>query len=148
MAAAVRPVATGRPGTQVIPDGWAAAHGAAVAGTMTATVDLRLPGSTTEWSEEQQQTVSAPLAPYGTDVPARIQAVTSGATAVEAAGETLTVRGYLIGMPSTVTTIAPEHLVRVKTCDDASLVGRDLSVTDVLRGSLIWERDVFAALND
>lgn len=135
------------PNSRVIPDGWAAHHRPTAQGAMTATVALRLPGTTNEWDPELQQTVPTPHPPYATDQPARIQAVTSQATAEDAAGETVYVRGYLVGLPIVVTP-TPGDVVTVTVCDDATLIGRDLAIVDVLRGSLLFERDIFCTLND
>lgn len=149
MAVPVRPVASGRPGTRVIPDGWGAAHAVPVAGTRRATVSLRHPGGTPAWNETTQQTETVPFAPYAADQLARIQAVTNRAGGpVEAAGETVYVRGYLVALPVTVVDAKPGDLITVDACTDPTLVGRVLTVVDVLRGSEVWERDLFCTLND
>lgn len=146
MAAAVRPVATGRPGTEVIPTGWAAGHQAAADGTKTARVALRLPGTTSRWDEASQSTVTEPYAPYASDVPARVQALANDARVITAAEQTVTVTGYLIAVPAD---LAPQrgHIVTVSGSGDPLLDGRELKVDDVVRGSLRFERDLYCSLS-
>lgn len=145
---------TGRPGTVVIPPGWQAAHGAIVARTMTATVDLHKPGATTStWNPDTRRTEYTAADAYATDQKARIQAQTSRAVqpGEEQAEEALQVTGYLITL--TLDRTAAEEptvgdLVTVKTSDDPLLTGRTLRIHDVVHGSLRFERDVFATLVD
>lgn len=146
MAAAVRPPAAGRPGTEVIPSGWAAGHRGAAEGGMTATVALRQPGTTTSWDEANQRTVSTPLAPYATAVPARIQALTNDAKAVDAAEQQITIADYLVAVPLALDP-AVGDLIQVTASGDPTLDGRDLTVVDVVRGSLRLERDLFCTLS-
>ncbi|GAB2762061.1 DUF6093 family protein [Nocardioides pakistanensis] len=142
----MRPPATGRPGTEVIPTGWATGHGTAADGSKTATVTLRQPGTTTSWDEANQRTVSTPLAPYATDVPARIQALTNDARTVDAAEQQVTVAGYLVAVPLALDP-AVGDLIQVTSSGDPTLDGRDLTVVDVVRGSLRLERDLFCTLS-
>lgn len=144
MAAAVRPVAGGRPGTEVVPTGWEAAHAAPAAGTMTATVEIRQPGGTQEWDDASESTVTVPFAPYAT-VAARVQALTNDAQVVDAAEQSVTVSGYLVTVPAD-TSPARGHLVTVTATNDPLLEGRELRVTDVVLGSLRFERDLFCDL--
>lgn len=138
----------------MIPAGWAASLRPVAAGTMTATVQVRHPGTTTVFDPETQQTVVTPLPPYATDIPARVLAVTSMEHTVDAAGDTVHVRGYLITVPVDFDTadpdggVAEEDLVEVTATDDPALVGRTLAVNDLIRGSNVVERDLFATLNN
>lgn len=150
----VRPQqALGRTGTPVIPAGWQAAHGAVVAKTLTATVALRHPGVTKTWNSTSRRTEYTGGAPYATAQPARIQAQTSRAVqpGEESAEETLQVAGYLVTLTLDRTADKePEvgDLVDVTASDDPLLTGRALRIHDVVRGSLRFERDLFATLVD
>lgn len=123
-----------------------------VAKTMTATVNLRKPGTTKAFAD--RRTTYTPLAPYATGQAARIQAQTSRAVQPgqeEQAEETLQVSGYLV----TLTFVrdvdqepATGDLIDVTDSDDPLLTGRTLKITDITRGSLRFERDVFCTLVD
>ena len=148
----MRPVSNGRPGTAVIPTGWAASLRPAAVGTMTATVSVRHKGSTTVF--DGTQTVTTPLPSYAADVPARVLAVTTKEHTVVAAGDPVHVRGYLVTVPVAFDNadaaggVAEEDLVTVTACDDWALVGKTLRVDDLIRGSDVVERDLFCTLND
>jgi hypothetical protein len=144
--------ALGRPGTPVIPPGWQQAHGAVAAKTMTATVDLRKPGSTTGFAD--RRTTYTPNAPYATDQAARVQAQTSRAVQPGEelqAEEGLQVAGYLVTLTlarDVTEEPATGDLVDVTASDDPLLTGRTLKVSDIARGSLRFERDLFCTLVD
>lgn len=135
----MRPAATGRPGTRVIPDGWADAHQTALAGTRTATVALR-----------HARTTRDPAAPYAAGIPARIQALLAGGKTAEVASDTVSVRGYLVTLPldQTAAAVKAGDLIDVTTADDPQLTGMTLHVQDVVRGSLLFERDIFCTLDN
>lgn len=143
--------ALGRPGTPVIPPGWQQAHGAVAAKTMTAVVNLRKPGSTTGFAD--RRTTYTPNTPYATGQAARVQAQTSRAVQAgeEQAEETLQVAGYLVTLTLDRTVEhepATGDLVDVTASDDPLLTGRSLKISDVVRGSLRFERDAFCTLVD
>lgn len=141
----MRPVGQGRGGTETIPD--LVSQYPPVAATMTAVVSLRGPGVTKTWDATSGQTEYTPAASYWTGR-ARIQALTGADRAAGATGDKVYVRGYLITVPVTVTTVTPSHIVTVTACTDTTLVGRDLTVDGVARGSLLVERDLFCTLSD
>lgn len=144
----MRPVATGRPGTEVIPTGWAAAHQTPVEGTMTAArCSLRRPGTTTAWDEASQSTVTTPLPPYAADVPCRVQALNTAASDVQTAEQTITVAGYLVAVPADVAGVEVNDLVDITLSDDPDLTGAALQVDSVARGSHRFERDLFCTLS-
>lgn len=145
--------ALGRPGTPVIPADWQQAHGAVAAKTMTATVNLRHPGSTKTFNTTTRRSEFTPLAPYATAQAARVQAQTSRAVQAgqEAAEETLQVAGYLVTLTLDRTTDQEPSvgdLVDVTASGDPLLTGRSLKIHDVVRGSLRFERDLFCTLVD
>lgn len=139
----------GRPGTPVIPADWQESHAPVAQGTMTATVSLRKPGSTTVFDEATGQTEYTPLTPYATAQPARIQAYRATAIdrAKDVADETVRVTGYLVSVPWDN---APDEgdIVDVTASKDGDLAGRSLVVIDVVRGSLRFTRDLFCTLHD
>jgi hypothetical protein len=145
----------GRPGTAVIPDGWAASHAPVVEKLMLeATVSIRQAGSSgTHWDEDAGATVPTPYAPFASDVPARILALAEATNAVgaDAVDQQVRVIGYRLALPRATadTRLVPGVLIDVTTCTgDPLLVGRQMTVTDVVRGTHIFEREVFALLND
>lgn len=144
----MRPVATGRPGTSVIPTGWAEAHQPVVEGTMTATVTLREPGGTQGPFDETTGTYPlVPHPPYAT-VPCRVQAVHTMARRINVAEDVLTVVGYLVTIPAALTGVRPGHLAAVTDSSDPDLDGLVLNVDDVVLGSLRFERDLFCSLHE
>lgn len=152
----VRPQrAYGRPGTAVIPPDWGASHAPVAAGTMTARVSLHHTGGTItyQWSDAEQRNVPTLPAAYATDVPARLQAnrETSRGDDAVSAEESIKVSGYLISLPldgDGVDEIAVGDTIAVTTSDDPELEQITLRVVDIVRGSLRFERDVFASVND
>lgn len=142
----MRPVAPGRPGTEVIPTGWAAQHAAVVERTMVdAEVSLSDPSApvVTGFDESTQQTTRVSAPPYWTGG-ARIQVLNQQGRQVVAAEDPETVASYLVVVPSSV--VAGEgHLVRVTESDDPALTGQHLQVITVARGSHRWETDLFCS---
>jgi hypothetical protein len=144
----MRPVGKGRPGTQVIPTGWEAAHTPAVEGTMTAHVALREPGGIQGPFDETTGTYPVvPHPPYAT-MPARIQAVHNMARRTNVADDVLTIAGYLVTIPAALTGVRPGHLAAVVDSGDPDLDGQVLHVDDVVYGSLRFERDLFCSLHE
>lgn len=143
--------AYGRPRSNpVIPAAWETDHAPVAQATMTATVNLRKPGaSSTSFNVATQQTVPVPFAPYASGQPARFQAYRATAIdrAREVAEDTVRVTGYLVALPLQLNPDEGDQ-IDVTACSDADLVGRTLTVVDLVRGSLRFERDVFAMVND
>ncbi len=165
----------GRPGTRVIPDRWNTDHAPVAAATMRALVSLRHDaGATTKTytpydpanPDNTGRTTYDAASPYATDVPARIQGLremtTRGNQAT--AEESLRVSGYLVTLPlddlvdPTSPTDEPQRgsliatgdIVTVIKCADPLLLlpGTELHVTDIVRGTERWERDLFCELVD
>lgn len=57
-------------------------------------------------------------------------------------GEEISNHDYLVTVPASVVSVEIGHVVKVTAAVDASLVGRVLQITDVQRGTEIWERDL------
>lgn len=132
---------------QVIPADWAAAHRPVAEGTMRGRVALRVAGTRQVWSDADDQNIAVPLAPYATDVPARVQALAGQARVIQLADDTEVIADYLVVIPA-ARVVAGGHLVDVTACDDPDLLGRTLRVEKAVRGTELFERDLFCTLDD
>lgn len=141
------------PNTRVIPAGWSAHHRPVVADTWTATVTLRRPGYQAGSDDFDPVTGTRTGTPHpvhftGT---ARIQVQPILGGEDVAGDQEITTYGYLVAVDlATSGGTQVGDLVDVTAVDDngdASLVGRTLTVTGVGRGSLVWERDLYAIDN-
>lgn len=140
----------GRPGTAVLPAGWGASHAPVLEQTRTATISLATGGTTTgEWNPETES-YDAPGAAtaYASSVPASIMPDRStGDPRVEAAGETLEVFDYLVGIAHDQNTVREGHIATVTACEgDPELVGRQLRVERADFGSDRFERVLHCSL--
>lgn len=131
-----------RPNTRVIPAGWVEHHRPVIEATFTARIRLRNPADD-EQGEFDEETGTRPVvhaAPYY-DGPCRIQQQKQ--PQVGSTGEQpVTTHDYLVPVPIEVNAELG-HIGQVVECPaDPTLVGRYLKVTDVMRGSLAWERDL------
>jgi len=134
------------PGSRVIPAGWVEHHRPVAEATLVgAKIRLRDPAGDTQ-GEFDDTTGTYPVVtatPYY-DGNCRVQQQKQPQVGTTGA-QRITTHDYLIAIPATVTTAAVGHVGEVYECAaDPSLVGRALKVTDVLRGSLVWERDLIA----
>lgn len=130
----------------VIPSGWSAHHRAVTEGAMTATVEARRPGGTEgAMNPATGERTVTPFAPHYTGK-ARIQIVPMFGGDTETAGQQVTTAGYLVTVKLAGSDgWKVDDLVKVTAVDangDPTLVGRELTVTVVARGSLAWERDL------
>lgn len=140
----------GRPGSTVIPGGWAAGMAPVADATRTCPAKLRHPGTTESWNNTTEQMDHEPLAAYWEGA-ARIQALQTGRDDQETAGDLLHVAGYLVTVPLAGTTaVKPGDLLDIAAsyADDPALAGRTLRVEDVVRGSLEVERALYCTLTD
>lgn len=145
--------AQGRPGTQVIPAQWQESHGVVAAKTMTICVNLRHPGTTMAYDNSVGHSVPTPETPYATNLPARVQAHRETAQNDEktSAEESQRVTGYLVTLPlsADLTGLAAGDLIDFPPdCPDQALASHNLRIVEIVRGSLRFERDVFAVLNE
>jgi hypothetical protein len=138
---------TGSGRRQVIPADWEASHRVVAEGAMRGRVALREPGTTQEWSDEDEAMVATPLPAYATDVPARIQALAGQARVVQLAGDEEVIADYLVTIPA-ARVVAGGQLVDVTTSDDPDLTGRTLRVETAVRGTERFQRDLFCTLDD
>lgn len=136
------------PNTRVIPTGWSAHHRPVVEGTWTGTCTIRRPGVVKgDFDEETLTYESTPHDPHYTGkCRVQVQPIFSGDR--EAAGQKVTVAGYLVAVDlATSDQTKVDDVVKVTGIDDngdPTLVGRELTVSGVARGTLAWERDLTA----
>jgi hypothetical protein len=146
----MRPIAQGRPGTEVIPTGWAAAHQPVVEGTLQdAFVELSDPTAApvaSGWSDTNQQNETIPAGPYWAGG-ARIQILAQQGKQPVVAEDQESVANYLVVVPADVNA-SEGHRVKVNVSDDPALTGKSLRVVTMARGSHRWERDLFCELTD
>lgn len=142
---------TGSGNRTAIPDDWQETHAAVVTQNYqtTATVLLRKPGGTTAWNEALGRTTTVPFQPFVANVPAKLTPLT--ANDVTVVDERAWVLGYRVSLPRDVAP-SPTQLdegieVVVQTCSDPMLVGVTMRVSEVVRGSLRFERDLIAQVN-
>lgn len=137
----------GRPGTQVIPAGWAVGQRPVAQGTMTAAIALRVPGGTK--GPFNPTTGTYPVVPHPVYATARcrVQALTNVPRQVDAAEDEVTVSAYLVTVPAGTLGLQVGHVGVVTGSGDALLDGRELKVDDIIRGTLLVERDLLCSLN-
>lgn len=142
----MRPVAQGRPDTEVIPTGWEEAHRPVVDKTRTAACELRMPGTTQVWSPEQDQMVDVPLMPYWTGL-ARVQDLTDnvGANSIVAEDDPMTLR-FLVVVGAEVTAREGD-VVRVTDAGDPMMNPLTLTVSRVVIGTERFERDLYCTVS-
>lgn len=130
-----------RPGTRVIPTGWSKHHRPVAEATITAECTIRDPSQDVKvWNDDTGENTITPAAPYYTgrcraQQQKQPQVATTG-------GQRISNHDYLVAVPAAVTTVRVGHVVTITGSVDESLVGRTLQVTDVQRGSEIWQRDL------
>jgi hypothetical protein len=132
------------PGTRTIPIRWSAHHRRAATGAMNSTG--RLLGMVPAASVDPVTGVgTAPAPPVMWSGRARVQAL-SGARSGDSAGQETTARAYLLQLDETRPGLPDVHVGWTwhvtSAPNDARLVGRALTVTDVQHGSERFTRDL------
>lgn len=92
-----------------------------------------------------------PHPPYAVDVPCRVQALTDDARQAFTAEDTAVVTRYLLTVPADMEDLAGlavGDLATPTSTGDPLLDGRALRIDDIVRGSLLVERDLFCTLTD
>lgn len=132
------------PGSRVIPNGWSAHHRPVAEGTMTARVRFRDPAQDTkgEFDDSNGKFPTTKATPY-LDTACRAQQQKQPQVATTGQ-QKISTHDYLIAVPIDGTsTVRAGHIGVIYECpDDPTLIGRELRITDVQRGSLMWERDL------
>jgi hypothetical protein len=129
-------------GSRVIPVGWSKHHQPVAEGTMTGACTIRDPGATVqgEFDNSNGTFPSTPAAPYYTG-PCRAQQQKQPQVATTG-DQKVSTHDYLVTVPASVVAVKAGHILTVTAAEDTSLIGRPLQVTDVQRGTEIWERDL------
>lgn len=148
--------AQGRPSTAVIPAGWSAGHRPVIAKTLTGTCEIRRPGGVAgAFDPDLGYAPVTPHAPHHAG-PCRVQVLPALEQERVTGGQDVTLVGYQVTVEWDATVEPPDdtslvdQLVKVTAVDgngDPSLVGRELTVRSVMRGSLAWERDLICTDN-
>lgn len=134
--------------TAIAPD-FETHHRPALAGTRTAMVSLRQVGTTRAWNPATKQTETTALAAYAVGLAARIQELATAAQRVEAALDDETISDFLVALDAGAAANAQAgHLIDVTASSDPQLTGRTLRVDRIVRGSLRFERHLFASYTD
>ena len=138
----------GRPGWKLFPPEWESHHYPVANQQATALVLLWVgpprrvfdPITETEtgWDLGQQLTPNP--------VPARLQQI-SKPEPIETAGQVVTYHDYQVSLHVEVNNLTTLGVVEPVECSDPSFIGRYLRITDILRGSLRWQRDITATDN-
>lgn len=134
------------PGTRVIPVGWSAHHRPTVEGTWTATCLIDKAGTgPSVWNPVTHSTDPPPRIVLYDNLGCRVQQRTMPQQDALNAEQQVSTHEYLVVVDIKVAglEIDGEHQVLIKTNpDDPDMAGRRLTVTDIQRGSLMWERDL------
>lgn len=133
-----------RPGTPVVPAGWEQHHRPVANATMTATCDITRPDpDSPPVFDPETGTTTQPTITVVTQSPCRVQETDTGsASEAVAAGQQITAHTYLVTLPYPTDEVEIDDTVTITAASDPSLTGRGLTVADVMRGSLLWERDL------
>lgn len=134
------------PNTRVIPDGWSEHHLPVPADAMTATVTITGAAGPGTWNPTTGEIEEGDAATVYTGE-ARVQALPREADDPDAAGQAVSTRPYLVAIPDLTVEVDVGHRVHVDTAEDPLLVGCDLTVRDVQRGSLVWDRALTCELD-
>jgi hypothetical protein len=143
--------AQGRPGTPVVPAGWAEAHSQVMdrATSTASTVAIGPPGGTSEWAEGLGCTVTQPAAAVYAG-PAELMAVSDTARALTVVEDPVKQRVYDVTLPYDTTALIEAEMVITVSVDDPDpmLAGRTLRVHAIERGSRRFSRVLLAVLLD
>jgi hypothetical protein len=130
----------------VIPKGWSEHHRPVPAGASTATVTVTRAAAGGTWDASTGTVTGGDSSTIHAGT-ARIQALLRQPTSPDAAGQTISARDYLVVVNDITVDIRKGDRVHVDTSEDPNLTGRDLTVDEVQRGSLVWERDLTCVLD-
>lgn len=132
------------PGSRVIPEGWSEHHRPVAVGSMTGRLDVLVTVPRTSIRDEGGDALVAE------GVPCRVQQLnraSNGATVSQEAH----LRDYLVTVPVDTPVDfragADGHRLRITRADAQAAVGLELTVKQVLKGSLLWELDLICEHN-
>jgi hypothetical protein len=132
------------PGSKVIQPGWEAHHRPVIATTWTATVTFRRFSGPPVFDPDTGSTSRPKVVVYSGTF--RIQEDQVTAHQADAAAQKITTHNYQLSGAVEVD-LQIDDVGTVDASNDPTLVGRELRVTDVQRGSLLFERTLSATDN-
>lgn len=144
-----RPVqATGRPGTPVIPTAWSEAPRTVVEAALTGTCEIRHPGGTPGVFDPVTGTKPVTPFPAYFTGPCTVQVLPALEQQAMSGGQQVTTVGYRVTVAyDAAAALKVGDLVKVTAVDangDPTLVGQVLKVQSFNRGTVAWERDIYA----
>jgi len=126
-----------RPGSRVIPAGWEAYHRPVLETTRTATITFRRFSGPPVFDPETGSTSRPKDVVYSGEFRVQEHQVSSHET--DAAAQQVTTHAYQVSGAVDVD-LGIGDMGTVDACNDPTLVGCELLVTDIQRGSLLFER--------
>lgn len=133
------------PGSHVIHPDWISHHRPVAEGGFTAAVHINAEGTGEPVWDDADQVSRTPAGPERYLGGARIQLLTLTEAQRLVAEQQITTLAYLVVVSLDATTVEVDDIVTIDQVDadgDQSLIGRQLRVRAVARGSLAWERDL------
>jgi hypothetical protein len=148
----MRPVAQGRPGTEVIPTGWSDAHRPVVDQTHVSVCSIRHPGGTAgTFDPDTLQYVGGTANAAHFAGPCRVEDLPADEQFRVVADEQIPLVGYVVILAYDAAPAAKvDDIVTITTVDDngdPTLVGKQLVVDSIKRSSLAWERVLICTEN-
>lgn len=142
-----RPVrAQGRPGTRVIPANWEESHAVVVNKTHTAVCSIypaTAAGTNFTVNADLTVTGGTPAAPLYTGLGCRLQVLNAQEAARLLGDQVQVTVAYLVAVDREVN-VPHKAVIHVTECSDPTFVNRRLVVRKISRGSLTFERDLYA----
>lgn len=138
-----RPGSPTRPGSSVINPAWEQHHRPTAESVMTADGILTRPDPDADpVFDPATGSTTRPVITVYTGA-CRLQALDVGDNATLTGEQQVTGHTYRVSLPYPVDAQVDDTLT-VTTASDPTLTGRKLRITDVARGSLVWQRDLIA----
>lgn len=139
---------TGRPGTEVLPAAWSTGHRPAVEAALTAACSIRHPGGTAGgFNATTGASTTTPFAAHYAG-PCSVEVLPALEQAAVTGDQQVTTLGYRVTVAyDAAPALKVGDLVTITAVDangDPSLVGQVLKVQSFARGSVAWERDIYA----
>jgi len=133
------------PGSRVIPAGWTAHHRPVLTTTWTATITFERFTGESVHDPDTGSTSREKVVIFAGEV--RIQHhETTSAGSVVAGAEKITSHDYQVSGPVSMDLVL-DDFGTVAACEDPTFVGRELTVRDIQRGSLLFQRDYICSDN-
>lgn len=139
---------TGSGRRSVIPVDWSAHHRGIVEATFTGECEIRRPGGTPGVFDPVTGTTPVTPHPVHYAGGCRVQVLPALEQEAVTGGQEVTTLGYRITVAyDAAAQLAVDDLIKLTALDDngdPTLVGRTLKVRSFARGTLAWERDIYA----